>query len=529
MAHSIRLTRRLLELTVALTLTAVGFVTSCSSLPPDEQVGSLDEQASIGGTISRAGTTGVSCTASGNACISGGKEGTCIGTNCCTTCILLKGTTPLCEPGTTTGACGSNLGGAQCKACVSGGDCQSPDCSTGTCQQKVSPDQTGCSAGRCNLGVCCAGCVDANGACQKGTTLTACSTAGSPGALCNSCDDNNPCTDDACDANSGCTHTFNANATCSDGDACTTGEHCVTDGMNVTCGGGTALSCDDNKDCTKDSCDPTQGCLHDALNGTACSDSGTCAANTMCSQGVCVGNGVSCDDKNPCTNDDCTNGTCPAMPHKPEAQGTPCVSDLCHQGMCDNAGKCVQGAAIDCDDANPCTTDTCDPASGCAHQADDTQSCSDGDACTTGDKCTNGVCAGSTVTCTALDECHKPGTCDMTAGGCSDPRQDDGFACTGGTCMAGKCVLADGGIVTSSGGAVGSGGSTGISGEAGETASGGTLASGGATVTPPAHVFVRNPGGCSCRVPSRSSGERGPVLLLAVMIGAAFARRRRSA
>jgi Subtilase family len=51
-----------------------------------------------------------------------------------------------------------------------------------------------------------------------------------------------------------------------------------------------------------------------------------------------------------------------------------------------------------CDDANPCTDDTCDPIAGCQHLAN-SASCSDGAQCTLGDRCSNGECQpGSPVT-----------------------------------------------------------------------------------------------------------------------------------
>jgi hypothetical protein len=50
--------------------------------------------------------------------------------------------------------------------------------------------------------------------------------------------------------------------------------------------------------------------------------------------------------------------------------------------------RCTVGG---CDDANPCTDDACDPATGCQH-VPNTASCSDGVACTVGDNCVGGQC-----------------------------------------------------------------------------------------------------------------------------------------
>jgi subtilisin family serine protease len=57
--------------------------------------------------------------------------------------------------------------------------------------------------------------------------------------------------------------------------------------------------------------------------------------------------------------------------------------------------RCATGT---CDDANPCTDDTCDPAAGCQHVAN-AAPCTDGAQCTVGDRCSGGQCqAGAPVT-----------------------------------------------------------------------------------------------------------------------------------
>ncbi len=86
-----------------------------------------------------------------------------------------------------------------------------------------------------------------------------------------------------------------------------------------------------------------------------------------------------CDDGNACTVDDQSEGEW-------------------HAGEC-QYGECI-GTARDCDDADPCTIDGCDPASGCTHEPDPGCStvectthddCDDGDSCTD-DSCVDGVC-----------------------------------------------------------------------------------------------------------------------------------------
>jgi hypothetical protein len=52
---------------------------------------------------------------------------------------------------------------------------------------------------------------------------------------------------------------------------------------------------------------------------------------------------------------------------------------------------------LNCNDNNPCTDDSCNAATGCAH-TNNTASCDDGNACTASDVCGGGVCSGTTVT-----------------------------------------------------------------------------------------------------------------------------------
>jgi subtilisin-like proprotein convertase family protein len=130
-------------------------------------------------------------------------------------------------------------------------------------------------------------------------TVTACCTPAS-------CDDNNPCTDDACDAVLGCTHVNNDAASCSDGNDCTGPDFCsagtCVPGANpcednnactvdVCDGQGgctyTQVDCNDNNVCTDDSCIPATGCAH-ANNTDPCSDGNICTLGDTCAGGVCV-------------------------------------------------------------------------------------------------------------------------------------------------------------------------------------------------------------------------------------------------
>jgi hypothetical protein len=113
-------------------------------------------------------------------------------------------------------------------------------------------------------------------------------------------------------------------------------------------------------------------------------------------------------------------------------------------GIVDNLRFCPG----DCDDANGCTTDRCEPddaaagPDGCIHVAND-DACDDGVFCNGPDRCTGGACgvhAGDP--CVGGSECAD--TCDEVAGNCfataGTPCTDDGNVCTDDRCdAAGAC------------------------------------------------------------------------------------------
>ncbi len=134
---------------------------------------------------------------------------------------------------------------------------------------------------------------------------------------------------------SGCS----SDADCSDADVCNGEEVCVAG----SCRAGTALDCADGLACTLDECDPTDGCQHPQA-----------------------------PDDTPCGNQFCA--------------GSDLMSQACQSGAC--AGTVLVES---CDDANPCTDDSCSPDDGCGH-ADNTATCDDGDPCSDQDVCAGGVC-----------------------------------------------------------------------------------------------------------------------------------------
>ena len=222
------------------------------------------------------------------------------------------------------------------------------------------------------------------------------------------CNDNNKCTTDSCNLNTGkCEFKAVADdSPCDDGQICTT-EKCTAgqclvkpladgskceDGNPCTeesCINGLcskkSKNCDDKDTCTTDSCDPADGTCKNVQKptGNLCSDGESCTNSDKCTAaGQCVGtakvDGVSCNDGKSCT-----------------------TKDRCQ------TGKCI-GTPDDkpCDDKNSCTTDQCSAAStastGCLHTPikDDTQ-CQDGDVCTVSDVCKSGACIG-VMKCSAM-------------------------------------------------------------------------------------------------------------------------------
>ncbi|MEZ4267361.1 MAG: LamG-like jellyroll fold domain-containing protein [Myxococcota bacterium] len=456
---------------------------------------------------------------------------------------------PRCVPAT--GACVSEaqVDGVACSdanACTQGDVCAAGACVPGA--PRVCADGLGCTDDACDPATGCtftpntAPCDDAD-ACTEGDLC-----AGglcTPGAAVD-CDDGDPCTADACAPAVGCTHTVTPAAACDDEDPCTEADACSAAGACVgtayTCAtceacdgaggcalfdefckiGGAcvasgavdpanpcqrctpeitqaayapddALSCDDGAECTTDdfcsagfctgagsgcaaceTCGEDGGCVlvagacridgacllagapHPTLpclacvpevstsawspdDAMKCADEDACNGVETCSAGVCTpGAPLVCDDADPCTDDACDAATgCTATDNT-----APCDDEnACTDGDTCAAGTCA-GTAILCDDENPCTDDGCEPAIGCV-TADNVAPCDDSDACTSGDLCAGGACGGAAITCDDKDPCTDD-ACEPATGCTTAPNTapcDDQNACTDGdTCAAGTCA-----------------------------------------------------------------------------------------
>jgi len=246
------------------------------------------------------------------------------------------------------------------------------------------------------------------------------------------CDDDNDCTDDSCAGGEGCQHDVLSEGECIDGDACSVGDHCE-DGVCV----GLPVVCDDGNPCTDDSCDGLGGCINDP-NKLDCDDEDPCTVADQCENGECTGYQVPCDcyETADCAfldDGDLCNGT---LVCDTEAVPYECVVDP------ETVSECAmpQGKDAICQQA------FCDPNTGDCSIIPDHEgfACDDGDACSVGDKCVDGACqAGVPAVCSDANPCTED-SCDPDTG-CvyadNSAECSDGDVCTtGDQCDGGQCV-----------------------------------------------------------------------------------------
>jgi len=347
-------------------------------------------------------------------------------------------TTDICLPD---GGCKSVPNQAACddgNLCTTGDKCSGGKCVPGIPVQ--CDDGNVCTLDSCDAGICkhapAQGACDDSNLCTKGDSCA--NGVCAPGLAVN-CDDDNICSTDFCDPAKGCVHLHNT-APCDDGDVCTLSDKCA----NGVCKPASSLKCDDANPCTDDSCNPAQGCVF-SPNAAQCNDQNACTTGDACTAGACVGKAlVDCNDGNPCTVDSCVPATgCKHLP-----LDIPCDDgNACTNGDACVNGTCTPGPALACDDFNACTEDACDPKSGCTHtNRPDGTACDDGSKCTLTDQCASGKCTGSNPPdCNDGNPCTSD-TCEPGIGCVNTPVQNgtlcnDLDACTQtDQCAAGKCV-----------------------------------------------------------------------------------------
>jgi cysteine-rich repeat protein len=255
------------------------------------------------------------------------------------------------------------------------------------------------------------------------------------GDFVNLCDDGNPCSDDLCAGQGGCSHSVVESGECMDGDACTAGDHCDK-GVCV----GTPVTCDDGNPCTDEECDGAGGCKT-GFNTADCDDGNACTVADECSMGTCAGFDVQCD----CA----SNADCAALEDGNQCNGTLVCDFAKIPYQCkvdpDSVVECAQPGGP----AGQCQASVCDPATGqCGLvPADEGALCDDQDACTVGDVCSDGQCAaGPEALCAdnnpcTVDVCNPKEGCVYApvAAACND-----GDVCTtGDQCVEGDCLGGD--------------------------------------------------------------------------------------
>jgi len=324
--------------------------------------------------------------------------------------------------------------------CSDGLFCTGPDtCEAGQCVAGPSPC-TDPARPFCDevLGQCRAGCfsdVDCND--SNPCTNNVCGDNGvcfhppsAAGTLCGDATDN-ACTDpDTCNGSGQCNPNHASDSTtCSDGLFCTASDSCVGGvcrGAVSPCTNPLLPLCDETAD----------ACLPGCLSNTDCNDdnectSDSCGATNQC-QNLALTAGTPCGDTtdNACTDPDTCNGSGLCIPnHAPD--GTPCPDELycngdetCRVGACAPAGRRCTGR-LSCDedlDRCFCQSDT---------------DCDDGVFCNGAETCRDGECEISASPCGPgfrCDEATRTCICD------SDADCDDGNACNGDeTCVDGAC------------------------------------------------------------------------------------------
>ncbi len=322
---------------------------------------------------------------------------------------------------------------------VSGGVCATNNCDS--CQGGVctggptsdTPGQPGAAPACENNNVC-----DGIMTCDPATGNSCIQKV--PPLVCGA--DSNPCTTDTCDPILGCN--WPNTDPCDDGNLCTTGDTCAA----RTCTGDPVECLGDGNFCNGiEICNPLSGACEasdlDCDDGNVCTDD-SCDATATTALEAClhVNNTAACDDGNACTEGDvCGNATCAGALSAAAATCNAGDGDACNGvEVCNPATGACEATALNCDDGNPCTTDSCDMIQGCLH-SQLSGLCDDGNACTVGDTCVNGACLGAptqvALTCGDGDACNGTETCDPGTGTClagTPLACDDGDECTTDAC-----------------------------------------------------------------------------------------------
>ena len=192
---------------------------------------------------------------------------------------------------------------------------------------------------------------------------------------------------------------------------CPPGECCGPEGLCLVCdadGDGDP----DATDCAPNNPDIHHGALEEPGGSAVCSDAqdNDCDGLTDTQDPGCrCTTDAECNDQNVCTADVCNPQTGCQNTQLPD--GTLCGNqDVCTGTETCQSGTCVQDPAPNCDDNNPCTTDSCDPINGCQYT-----NLADGHECGLCKMCQNGTCVDA-PDCGSEDEPNGCGCGGMQSG-----------------------------------------------------------------------------------------------------------------
>ncbi|MFO0546826.1 MAG: hypothetical protein U0271_00495 [Polyangiaceae bacterium] len=237
------------------------------------------------------------------------------------------------------------------------------------------------------------------------------------------CNDDNPCTDDVCDAQTGeCLFPAATVVTLpqTDGDC----KDAICSGTTLSSTPNTSdLPDDDGNPCTNDICDNDTPRHPAADDGTPCNGSGSCLAGVCetCLNDAQCGTDTQCADFTCNAQNKCEVAYSPGTVISGDTDGN-CLAIQCEDG---NPQPVELPLSTDNDDGNPCTADSCNGTTP-EHAALTNMACSNP---ANGQCNAQGVCVDCTTSagCAAGDECDT-GTsscvdCLTTAGGCSGSNQ----------------------------------------------------------------------------------------------------------
>jgi hypothetical protein len=351
------------------------------------------------------------------------------------TCDRGQCVSPDCTP-QNTGACGS----AQCAYdadCHAKVDCIAGRCIAGTCL--FVPDDAKCGGTVCDAKtgcglfptcsptstteVSCADGVDddcdglvdcedtdcsgkpcGDGCTEGGVCSGSVCTGGKP----RSCDDGNPCTDDACVAKGGgCSHTPNT-ASCDDGVFCNGADTCAGGTCSVHAGNPCTKPCDEaGKKCA--------GCAVDADCGPVTYGTTSCPWPNVCATSVTGSRAVHTPK--------CVSGSCTVVD---STQSQTCTRSVSNGLSCGSNSYCCSGSCVAKNDPNHCSSCgvKCGSGSSCGSIGGGNYSCT----CSSNAQCvTAGFGSGATCwspsgqmycncQCTTAGCCSGGGSCSKPSG-----------------------------------------------------------------------------------------------------------------